>query len=268
MDVYLQETRNLLWIGSILYGLAFCLVLGSLLLERQHNKLVFYTLLTGGFLIQGMGLYLRGLAFSSLPLSNPTEVLQVIAWSLCLLVLLVQISFPLSLLSFFGAGMGALLSFLSLSVKHWDYNHGHKGVLENPWIDFHAGLAIFAYGVFGILSIVALMYILQHNGLTKKRFGGIFNSLPSLQQLDKLLSSLLLTGLVIYTVALLLGTLTWLSGYKNMDSPTLLFSWALWLCYFGILLLKEKKRWITRKISWGVLGLFTFSVISLWLVHT
>jgi len=163
--------------------------------------------------------------------------------------------------------MSTILGLLSLSIAGWDYPNLASS-FANPWIEFHAALAIFAYGVFGILAINALMYLLQHYGLTHKRFGGLFALLPSLQQLDDLMTRLLLMGVTVFTVALFLGTLTWVSDYKSVSFHTLVYSWVLWISYFSILILKEKKRWMSRNVGWACLILFLFVLVSLWPIHT
>ena len=54
----------------------------------------------------------------------------------------------------------------------------------------------------------AVMYLLQEREVKGKRFGALFSRLPSLDALDRMDQRLVRAGFVVYTVALLAGTIT------------------------------------------------------------
>ena len=81
-------------------------------------------------------------------------------------------------------------------------------VVRLPVLKVHVLAATGAVGAFAIAFGVALMYLLQERELKGKRFGALFSRLPSLTALDRLNQRLVRSGFVVYTVALISGTVT------------------------------------------------------------
>ncbi|HET7754702.1 MAG TPA: cytochrome c biogenesis protein CcsA [Anaeromyxobacteraceae bacterium] len=81
-------------------------------------------------------------------------------------------------------------------------------VVRLPVLKLHVIAATGAVGLFAIAFGVALMYLLQERELKGKRFGALFSRLPSLTALDRLNQRMVRSGFVIYTIALVSGTLT------------------------------------------------------------
>jgi ABC-type uncharacterized transport system permease subunit len=146
--------RNTFAVAAAIYGGAFLFGLVALLARRAYSRAVMFALLVGGFLIQTLGLNLRGAQIKACPLGNPFEIAQFIAWSLVLLFFIIGPAFRLRLLGFFTAGLAAILTVSSILIPSWDrpYPPGLFG--GNPWIELHASLAMFSYGVFAILYLI------------------------------------------------------------------------------------------------------------------
>jgi ABC-type transport system involved in cytochrome c biogenesis permease subunit len=81
-------------------------------------------------------------------------------------------------------------------------------VVRLPVLKVHVLSATGAVGFFAIAFGVALMYLLQEREVKGKHFGALFSRLPSLAALDRLNQRLVRSGFVVYTVALVSGTLT------------------------------------------------------------
>jgi ABC-type transport system involved in cytochrome c biogenesis permease subunit len=81
-------------------------------------------------------------------------------------------------------------------------------IVRLPVLKVHVLAASGAVGFFAIAFGVALMYLLQERELKGKRFGALFSRLPSLTALDRLNQRLVRSGFVVYTVALISGTVT------------------------------------------------------------
>ena len=86
--------RNAFAVAAAIYGGAFIYGLIALLAKRAYSRAVMFALLVGGFLIQTLGLNLRGAAIKACPLGNPFEIAQFLAWSLD--TTLFSLSAPLS----------------------------------------------------------------------------------------------------------------------------------------------------------------------------
>lgn len=80
-------------------------------------------------------------------------------------------------------------------------------VVRLPTLKLHVAMAIGGVALFALAFGVALMYLLQEREVKGKRFGALFSRLPSLDALDRLNQRLVRFGFVVFTVALVAGSL-------------------------------------------------------------
>ena len=210
----IMTDRTTFAIAAAIYGGAFLFGLISLLMRRAYSRTIMFALLCGGFLIQTIALNLRGTEIKACPLGNPFEITQFLAWSLVLLFFIIGPAFRLRLLGGFTASLATLLVAGSFALPSWDapYPPGIFG--DNHWIELHAALAIFSYGFFAILSLVSAMFLIQQHGLKKKQFKGVYQYLPSVQQLDLMARRLLITGVIVLTASLAFGAVFWINNFE------------------------------------------------------
>lgn len=254
--------------GAGIYGIAFLLGLVTLLLRRPYSRPIMFALLTGGFLVQTLGLNLRGAAIKACPLGNSFEIAQFISWSLVLIFFIIGPAFKLRLLGFFAAGLAALLAGGAMLLPHWDrpYPPGIFG--GNPWIELHAALAIFSYGVFAILALVSAMFLIQQHGLKKKQFKGVYQYLPSIHQLDLMAKRLLVSGVLVLTAALLFGAVFWINNHDLVPVFKLTATTLIWLGYLIVVVLRMQKKLVTRRHAIATILLFLLAMASLWPVQS
>lgn len=267
MDLIIYNTSLLLWLATILYCCAFASALNQLLRTQSFSKPSFYTLLSSAFIIQGLALYYRGILIGAVPLTTTLEILQVISWSTIFLIIIFQIAFKLPLLTFFGTGLISFINLISLIFFKFNNDLPNTKISINPWIEFHIGLAIFAYALFGLLAITSLMYLLQDYALSKKHFGTFYNLLPSLKQISELSLRILLIGIISFGLAIIIGTLTLFENANTISLGKTLSTWGLLICYLTLYLLKYTKHLKFRTFSWVSLFLFIMAIISLWPVQ-
>lgn len=260
--------QNAFAVAAAIYGGAFVFGLVALLMRRAYPRAVMFTLLVGGFIIQTLGLNLRGAAIKACPLGNTFEIAQFIAWSLVLLFFIIGPTFRLRLLGFFTAGLAALLSAGSFVVPSWDraYPPGIFG--GNPWIELHAALAIFSYGVFAILSLISTMFLIQQHGLKKKQFKGVYQYLPSVQQLDLIAKRLLITGVIVLSASLIFGAVFWVNNHHLVPVFKLVATCLIWLGYLTVFVLRIQKKLVTRRHAIACIILFVLAMASLWPVQS
>ncbi len=124
----------------------------------------------------------------------------------------------------------------------------------------HVVAVFLAVALFAIASGVALMYLLQEREVKGKHFGALFSRLPSLEALDRLDQRLVRAGFVVYTVALLAGTLNAALIWKSPWSwdPQLVVSFVVWLLY-GVMVQLRHKGWHGHR--YAVLTLVGFLVM-------
>lgn len=264
MYSFISDERIFLGIAVLLYLVAFVFGFYSLSQSKRYARIILLSLVIIGFLFQTLGLYERGLKTSSCPLGNPFEIIQFITWTAILLYLVIGPAFRMSLLGFFSAGLAAGLGILSLLIPEWDrvYETGSYGI--NPWIETHASMALFSYGVFATLALTSAMYLVQNYGLKQKRSKGMVSFLPSILQLDQMNKRLLFMGVVVFTFAISVGMVKWVDDFRQIQNIKLIFSLALWLAYVLVLILRLLNHLIGMKFSWTCVVLFIASLLTLW----
>ena len=254
--------------AAAIYSASFLMGVVTLLLKRPYPRAVMFALLCGGFLIQTLGLNLRGAEIKACPLGNPFEIAQFLAWSLVLLFFIIGPAFRLRLLGFFTAGLAALLAGGSFAVPSWDRTYPPGIFGGNPWIELHASLAIFSYGVFAILALISAMFLIQQHGLKKKQFKGLYQYLPSVQQLDLMARRLLITGVSVLSASLIFGAVFWMENHDLVPIFKLTATCLLWLGYLIVLVLRIQKKLVTRHHAIATIILFLFAMASLWPVES
>jgi len=255
--------RSWLWIAAGFYLAG--LVLGTISLlrgERQSNKVI-NTIIVLGYVAQLVGLYARGRVVGGCPLGNYFEIFQFTAWSAISLYLVVGVTFRSSLLGYFTSCLAAVLTTLSLAIPAWDATRRSQIFGGNPWIELHAALALFSYGVFALLALTALMLVLRHYSLKAKRISGWFSFLPSILDLDHISVRLLVTGVVLMTASLIGGAVYWLRDVSSVNLTKLVITVAIWLAYCIALALRLHGNLLARRFAWTCLALFGAALVSL-----
>lgn len=257
--------RALLWLGALLYLAGFLIGLAGLARRQPAAgaRPLLNALLVGGWICQMTGLYVRGRAVGGCPLGNTFELVQFVAWSAMVLYFFVGPIFRGSLLGLFTAGYAASLAIISLLIPPWDVTHGPKIFGNNPWIELHAALAVFSYGVFGLLALTSLMHLLQNWSLKHKRLNGLFWFLPSVVQLDQINFRLLALGVLLLTFSLGVGAVWWLRDTTSVDWPKLTVTLGVWFVYLVVWLLRGWTKLVAGRFAWVCLVMFLIALLSL-----
>jgi ABC-type uncharacterized transport system permease subunit len=255
--------RSWLWIAAGFYLAGLLLGTISLLKGERQSRTVINLVIVLGYACQLVGLYIRGRTVGGCPLGNTFEIFQFTAWSAITLYLVVGVTFRSSLLGYFTSCLTAVLTLVSLSIPAWDVTRRTKIFGGNPWIELHAALALFSYGVFALLALTALMLILRHYSLKTKHIGGRFSFLPSIFDLDHISVRLLVTGVVLMTASLGGGAVYWLRDPSSVNVGKLLATLAVWIAYGVVLTLRLRGHLLARRFAWTCLALFCAALISL-----
>ena len=258
--------REWLWGAAALYLAGFLLGTVSLLRGGRPSGIVMYSLIAVGFVLQNLGLAVRGHAVGGCPLGNNFELFQFTAWSAITLYLFVGVTFRSSLLGYFTACLTAALTFLSLSLPAWDATRRAHIFGNNPWIEFHAALALFSYGVFALLALTSVLTLFRFYSLQSKRIGGWFSFLPSVLDLDHIGVRLLLAGVLILGASLAVGSAYWLRDTATVNSAKLVITGGVWIAYAAAFGMRIRGRLLAKRFAWTCLVLFAVALLSLPLV--
>jgi len=254
--------RAWFWFAAAFYLAGLVLGTAAVLRDRRHSHFAIYGVLALGFLGQTIGLYLRGRATRGCPIGNLFEIFQFTAWSSTVLYLVVGTAFRVSLLGYFSSCLSAFLTIVSLGMPAWDPARPAAALGGMPWVAFHAALAVFSYGVFALLALTSVMYLLQTYSLKHKRLRGLFSFLPSILDLDHISLRLLIAGIVLMSWALGIGAVHWLHDLSSVDTPKLLTAFV-WFAYGGVLALRLLGRLVSQRLAWACVALFMMALVCL-----
>jgi ABC-type uncharacterized transport system permease subunit len=255
--------RLWLWIAAALYLGGFLFGTASLIRNKRHSNRLTFFIMAAGFVVQTSGLCIRGRAVGGCPVGNTFEILQFITWSAIALYFIIGLVFRLSLLGYFTAAFATIVSIVSLAVPAWDAARHTSQPGGGAWIEFHAALALFSYGVFGLLALTSAMYLLQWFSIKRQQMGGIFSFLPPMRALDQINNRLLATGAVLLGAALLVACIHWLRGDGGNVSAAMLFLGAIWLVYAALLTLRLASILPARRLAWACIALFAVAIFAL-----
>ncbi len=255
--------RNLLWLAAACYLAGAVMGLVSIVRERRHSRAAIYVVLASGYTFQTVGLYVRGMEVGGCPLGNTFELVQFTAWSAATLYLVIGPAFRLSLLGFGTACLAAGLSLTALLHPTWDDALRSNIFGGNAWIEFHAALALFSYGVFGLLALVSILYWLRDYSLKRKRVGGAFALLPAIRDLDHMGLRLLATGVALLAASLSVGSAWWLREPASVDLPKLVATVSVFAAYVLALCLRLRGSLVGRRLAVACMGLFAAALFSI-----
>ena len=269
----LHDTRDLLWIAASCY--AFAVLFGFASTHFTKSSLckqgTLFTIILG-FLFQTRGLYLRGLEISGCPLGNNLERVQFITWSLILTFLILRILWKLNLLGSLCSGMAAIFGIISLLNDGWDHaywvDQSYTRLFSDPWIELHASIAIFSYGIFALLAIVSVMYLIQRKALLSRKTGLWGSFLPPIHDLDHSAFRLLLIGTLFLTLSIIVGGMHWLRHPEFVTSLKLFLTLLLWVGYGILFFLRYKNRLFGSKFSQAAIALFLIAMVSMGFVNS
>jgi HemX protein len=231
-----------------------------------------FILILVGFFLQTRALYYRGLEVHGCPLGNGMERAQFIIWSLIVAFLLLRLVWRINLLGTFCAGASFLLGTLSLGMKNWDTPywtaHGYVRLFKDPWIELHASIAIFSYGLFCLLAVVSLMYLSQRQALLSRKPGFLGPYLPPIQDLEVAAMRLLAVGVAFLSLSMVVGAMHWTRHPEFVSGAKLTVTTSLWVGYLFLLGMRLSNRLYGSRFAKWSIGLFALALISLSLVSS
>ncbi|NBD37781.1 MAG: cytochrome C biogenesis protein [Verrucomicrobia bacterium] len=257
----------LLFLGTLAYLAALGVTLFRVLHRHPPVHTLNFFLILGGWMLQSGGLYFRGLEAGCCPVRNLFEIFQFVSWSVVLVYLITGQVFRLSLFGTSSATLAALLSAVAFLLPGIDETPSVSLLGASPWIEAHAAIAVFSYGIFGLLSALSALYLLQNHSLKAKRFNGIFRFLPSIMEMDTLLFRLLLTACLVFTSAVAIGAVYWVGHPEQVGTWKFLTTVTLWLAYLIVLLLRLRNVLYGTRLAMLSIFLFVAALLTLWPVE-
>lgn len=129
----------------------------------------------------------------------------------------------------------------------------------------HVGSALMGYAAVFTAAVYGALFLLQRRALLERRFGLIWERLPSIELLDGFSRGSLLAGFVLLTATIGMGhaarSATELTG--TYWDPKILFTNGLWLLIGLVVLGRAVNRLRPSVSAWATLGLLVLAVFNM-----
>jgi len=260
----------ILALACALYLLAFLFYLRAFFGSREATNRWALVLVRVGFLMHTFFFFSETQTEKALvPVSSFGQVMAFFSWALAFvyLVLLARIQNES-----FGLILAPLLSLLvGLGLARFHAGQFRLPSPFNPYFILHLGTAFFAYASFTLSFAAAVLYLIQHRELKRKKGGTFYHRLPSLEALEGLIYQPMAWGVFLLFLAIGIGFLWsksafgtfWLWEPKTVTTPAIaLFYLALVYIHYGVVS-RGKRVVVMSLVAFGFIFLNFFGT-NLW----
>jgi ABC-type uncharacterized transport system permease subunit len=259
--------RHFFLLSVVFYGLST--VYSVFLWRRGFRKddRVNYLLLLAAFLLHTAAMVKRGFSFNRCPVNNLYEAMTFMSWTIVAAYLVVGVLPKLRFLGsfaapiLFGIGVFALMPPL-------DPAPTGKPNFATDWGSIHGALILLSCGAFGLSCGAGAMFLMQEHDLKFHKQRAVFALLPPIQRLERVMSRLLVGGLLLLTAGLAISPLLihqkQSQGVKYEGDPILFYSIFIWVIYAVLLVSRWRFGQTGRRFAWGVVGTFAFLLLTFW----
>lgn len=138
---------------------------------------------------------------------------------------------------------------------------GYK-IADLPFM-LHIGASLFAYGLFGIATLLSVLTILLHRSLHRRSFSKFTGFLPPLLSLERLMFQTMLAGFILLTYSVVSGTFfaEAVFGKPMTFTHKTVFGILSWLIYGGLLLKHGMTSWRGKNVAvWTIIGFVSLMI--------
>ena len=138
-------------------------------------------------------------------------------------------------------------------------------LVRGGWVAVHVAALLAADTALGFSLLASLLYLLQERRLKRKAAPGFVAWLPPLETINRIAETTLVLGFLSMTLGLFAGSLIAQErvGATYFQDPKVLLSFAMWLIYVLILLVRQSKGLRGRQ-SLYVSSIAFLVVLSVW----
>ena len=250
------------WLAFLLYGAAFAVFLYHLFSRRETLNSVGFGLVVAGLACQTGALLLRGVDAGRLPVVGAYESLNMVAWSIVVVYLLLELFTRIKAIGLYV--MPVVLVLLTVALVSYKAPAGLTPALRSDIVVLHVIVMFVAIGCLYVAGGAAIIYLVEEALLRRHKLGGVLGRLPSLATLEKLIYHATLLGLPFLTMGMVAGIIraeTFNVPHWWID-PMVLLSLGAWAVYLALLWGRMRADWVGSRIAWlAVTGLVVMLVI-------
>ncbi len=209
----------------------------------------------------------RTVAFDHPPITSVFELMTVLAISIAIAYLYIEVRTNASATGFFILFLAFLFqTFSSLFIRDL---HEIPEFLHSLVLGFHVASALLGYTGICLSAVYGLLYLMLYHDIRSSRFGIIYNRLPNLETLETMSLKAEAFGFWSLGLAIVVG-LFWLprvfKDFSYLD-PKLVATIAVWVLYAIGFAAKRKYGWQGRKMMIISLVAFCFVFFSMTVIN-
>ena len=179
------------------------------------------------------------------------NALSLLSWLIALLVLITALAQPLENLGIAVLPLAALALLLEQIFPSSHVMGGETAIA----LRLHIAISIFAYSLFSVAAVQAILLAVQDRHLHSKRPGGFIRALPPLETMETLLFQLIAIGFILQSLSLLSGFVYLEDMFAQHLAHKTVFSLVAWLIFATLLFGRWRFGWRGRiAIRWTLVG--------------
>lgn len=255
-------------IAIVLYLVASVSYLVFLVFSSGKQSTWGYWFALAGFAAHSLSILHRAIFSGFFPLATAFDALSLFSWIIVALFLAITHKEPSPIFGSIATPMAVVLMVFA-STLSYQIREPLVPILKSWWLLIHVVLALMGNGVFALLAISGLMYLLQERLIKTKQIGRIHKLLPSLETLDVINRHGLPVGFCLLTLGIISGALwagsAW--GFYWSWDPKETWSLITWFAYAAMVHQRLALGWRGRRAAvFSIIGftlvLFTFVGVS------
>jgi ABC-type uncharacterized transport system permease subunit len=247
---------SIFWLraATCLYAIGLLHSMVSIILRNQALYPVALGTFRVGVVLHAVALVELAMAYGRLPLDNFFGTLNLCAFLVALVFLLVESRYPFGGTAVAMFPLVFLMTFIAAlerPVATWP----NVGV-RDAWLIVHIILVLAGYAALLLTATASIFYLVQERRLKNKKSSAWLEKLPPLATLDNMVSTSMNLGFVLLTLGVVFA-ITWASTESAthwIGDPKILLSFFTWALCLLMIVLRASAGWRGRRRSqfWDV----------------
>lgn len=254
MDLLFFKIAIALYLASAVAYLMF------LLRSSESRAPIAFWFSVLGFAVHTLSIMHRAIFSKFFPLATAFDALSFFAWLIIGLFLIVRYRDPSPIFGSIATPLACVLMLYG-STLSYQIREPLIPILKSWWLPIHVSLALAGNGIFALIAVGGLMYIIQERLIKTKKLGRYHKLLPSLETLDAINRRGLPLGFFFLTLGIISGALwagsAW--GFYWSWDPKETWSLITWLIYAAIIHQRLALGWRGKRIA--VLAILGFALV-------
>jgi ABC-type uncharacterized transport system permease subunit len=148
--------------------------------------------------------------------------------------------------------------FLIISIRYTP----NKATPLDPTLAIHILLSLLAYGTLFLATVQAMLLYLQNKQLHNHQTNQLIRSLPALQNMEKFLFHMILTGVILLTAGLISGLIFLDDLFSKHVLHKTVLSMTAWVVYTILLIGHWKQGWRGRTATHWTFSAFALLILA------